>query len=468
MAVTEAARRQIILKALEAHHQDPTAERRPFPLSRGTTVLPVVSIPLETPLLNWKSFRIAPALADHPTAPLVAADPEGMEAQAVVAELVRASHRLADELKQSLKDDGQDEPGVITRAGVLINANTRCVLMRELLADGELQSTTIRVAVLPADIRAPELFDLEAVLQKQRDHKDGYSLVSELMMLRTLHDEGRMTEQQIAKRQRLAQKDVVMRFEVLGMMERARHLVEPSLPIKSFDSGKKSQLQNWKELNLRVKELDDREGPEAGDDHLREWLHLHLLNLGAVHNLRRAPYGWVDRHLLNALESGGDIASKIAAAVVSAEPTSPPNSKEDGLDLLDFGRSVEKTASNAVRSVLNLTVAAKTAGPDGTVDLPDGTKVNSNDVLRVLKKTAEVGLKDSQIRLDAGERLEAPGRLVEGAVRSMTQALKALYEAIDQSGFGPYVEGITALLDELSGQVEEARESLDQFGAGSA
>jgi len=56
------------------------------------------------------------------------------------------------------------------------------------------------------------LLDLEAVLQKQKEHKDEYNLVSELMMLRTLPTDANMTEQQIARRQRLASaKEVTLR-----------------------------------------------------------------------------------------------------------------------------------------------------------------------------------------------------------------------------------------------------------------
>ena len=165
----------------------------------------------------------------------------------MVTDLVRSEHRHAGDLKDSLKD-GQDQPGVITREGVLINANTRCVLLRELAAEGGLQSQGIRVAVLPADVLEPELLDLEAVLQKQKEHKDEYNLVSELMMLRTLHTEAQMTERQIARRQRLASaKEVTLRFRILDLMERAWHRVEPPLPIGAF-ARETDKLQNWKEL----------------------------------------------------------------------------------------------------------------------------------------------------------------------------------------------------------------------------
>ena len=78
--MTEASRVQQVQKALAAHESNKEPERSPFPLSRGRTMLPVVAIPVTVPLLNAKSFRIAPALLDHPqsVALLALQDSRGM------------------------------------------------------------------------------------------------------------------------------------------------------------------------------------------------------------------------------------------------------------------------------------------------------------------------------------------------------------------------------------------------------
>lgn len=112
-------------------------------------------------------FRVAPKLADHPQVAVVTSDPYGPESQRIVTELVLSEHRHAGDLKESLKD-GQGQPGVITREGALINANTRCVLMRELAAEGDLRAQAIRVAVLPSDVLDPELLDLEACSRSRK------------------------------------------------------------------------------------------------------------------------------------------------------------------------------------------------------------------------------------------------------------------------------------------------------------
>jgi hypothetical protein len=380
----------------------------------------------------------------------------------VVAELVRARHSHVPELKESLREEGQENPGVITRSGVLINANTRCVLMRELLVDGTLRENAIRVAVLPEDITAAELYDLEAVLQKQRDYKDDYDLVSELMMIRTLHEEGGMSAARIAKRQRISAAGVTLRFKVLSLMERARLLTSPPLPIKEF-GGEKTQLQNWKELVTRIEKLDEECGRESGDNHLREYIELHLLGMGAVHTLRAATPGWVDGHLVGTLPRAGSVGKRIAAVAEQGEqPTTLANApiEANGLDLLDFGTNGD-TGSQSVRAVLDLTVKALAAGT-GDVQLPDGTSMPGPDVVEALKTSTKAALKSSKMQLDAGERLEKPARLFESARNSLEQANLALADVIDDPDFAVSLPEIESLVEDLTTAIDEARESLER------
>lgn len=469
--MTEASRIQHLQKALAAHEGSKEPERSPFPLSRGRTMLPVVTIPVTVPLLNAKSFRIAPALRDHAQADLVKADPDNPEAQKIVADLVRKRHSHADALKESLRDEGQADPGVITRSGILINANTRCVLMRELLHEGQLRENAMRVAVLPEDVDPAELYDLEAVLQQQEDHKDEYDLVSALMMIRTLHEEGGMTAAQIAKRQRFSKAGVLLRFKMLALMERACLLTEPPLPIQEF-GGKTTQYQNWKELVARVEKLDEEGDKEAGDNHLREFLQLHAIGMGAVHSLRSAPPGWVDNHLLGALaKNGGEIGSKIVTHAKGATNGTTPAGQtdsdtdgpdDDGLSLLDFGGGDGESGSKAVESVLAVTMKARGAGTTGEVELPDGSKVAAADVIDAITQSTKAALKDSKRVMEAGERLEKPKRLLEEARDALDDAIRALDEVIDDPEFAPAIPDIDSLLEDLATQVDEARETMER------
>src|ERR1017187_4321629 len=65
-------------------------------------------------------------------------------------------------LKDDLREHGQSEPGIITRAGVLINGNTRQAALKEL---GEKH---IRVGVLPPDAGFDDLQSIELSLQLRK------------------------------------------------------------------------------------------------------------------------------------------------------------------------------------------------------------------------------------------------------------------------------------------------------------
>ncbi len=74
--MTESSRAQQIRRSLEQQQAtDGPKETLAVPLQRGSAVLPVVILPLSVPVLNAKSFRIAPKLADHPQAAVVTRRP---------------------------------------------------------------------------------------------------------------------------------------------------------------------------------------------------------------------------------------------------------------------------------------------------------------------------------------------------------------------------------------------------------
>src|SRR5689334_20055941 len=108
MTTSSNARAKQIERALTDHRSKTpgAAETARIPF-RGGRVVEVIELPLDVPILNAHSFRIAPDLADHPKRAVVESDPETEEAQEVVAELVRKAHRNAEELKQSLLTEGQ-------------------------------------------------------------------------------------------------------------------------------------------------------------------------------------------------------------------------------------------------------------------------------------------------------------------------------------------------------------------------
>src|SRR5256885_1365285 len=131
--MTDEGRKKQIEQALAARAEKPTAEQHthPLPWRGGETYFPVVELPLDVPLLNADSHRIRAEL-EAPEYEFVRKERSSARAQQALASLWKTAHRKFDKLKEDLLVQGQTEPGVITRAGVLVNGNTRLVALREL------------------------------------------------------------------------------------------------------------------------------------------------------------------------------------------------------------------------------------------------------------------------------------------------------------------------------------------------
>jgi len=84
-----------------------------------------------------------------------------------------------------LKRRGQVEPGVITAAGVVINANRRMAILSKLHKDtGEDKYAYLDVSILPRSISDAEIYKIEARLQYAKDFKQGFGAVNELLKIR--------------------------------------------------------------------------------------------------------------------------------------------------------------------------------------------------------------------------------------------------------------------------------------------
>lgn len=439
--MTENSRKAHITAALAALNERPNEARETYraPI-RGSKLLDVIDIPLDVPVLNADSFRIAATLQEHPQRQLVVDDPDSPEAQVIVAQLVRKAHRKADDLLENLLDEGQVQPGVITRSGKLINANTRCVLLRELAATGRGTVRTLRVAVLPPDVTANELLELEMVLQQQVDLKDEYRLVNKLLMIEKLHDHG-FTDDQIARILRESNKArggkarITDQREVLRLMRRAAKLPSEPISINHFDQ-EVDQLQNWLELLRQVRKLEDAGRPREADQHIRRWMTPYLVGVSSVHNLRHAVDDWIESEgVVEAVQDHDDLRSVLAAVPSQVGPVDAEDLDEElGLGLLGSDEPESRQDENAAQAVLDLTVAALKAG-HGDVKLPNGRVVAGTDIKETLRTATKDALERKKRRFEAGSRLQRPATELERARVALVNALEALAEVGSDAEF---------------------------------
>ena len=172
---------------------------------------------------------------------------------------------------------GQEEPGIVTRDGTLINGNTRAAALLDLGVDG------IDVAVLPETATPDDLISVEMKLQMLQLTHQHYSFTNQLLMMRRYLDSGK-SWQDLAKEmnwQKLAERRINQHMRWLDYIEELRELSGGRLGYEAFDN-KKEHLKNLDD-DYQGLLSDDR---EAAED--LKWTRLTALVLGVNKDQIRA------------------------------------------------------------------------------------------------------------------------------------------------------------------------------------
>ncbi|WP_327246154.1 ParB/RepB/Spo0J family partition protein [Streptomyces sp. NBC_01320] len=156
-------------------------------------VVQVIDMPVESLYYNPGTHRIRAQRSFDPARDRrLDDDPWSDESQSYLQHLLQAepadpSKRDKDfeELKQSLKEFRQNEPGLITREGILVNGNTRAAALRELGV------AHIRVGVLPDSCTWGDINTVELALQLRPDTRRDYSYINQLLAIDEQVEAGR-------------------------------------------------------------------------------------------------------------------------------------------------------------------------------------------------------------------------------------------------------------------------------------
>jgi hypothetical protein len=160
---------------------------------RGSTLhVPVISMPVDLVSYNPDTHRIrAQRSTDVTGAQALDNHPWGSAAQSYLHRLLMGDPAEPSKidpsfnaLKEDLREHGQNEPGIVTRAGVLINGNTRRAALKELGHEH------IRVGVLPPDAGSEDIQGIELSLQLRKDHRRDYSFMNFLLAIDERVDAG--------------------------------------------------------------------------------------------------------------------------------------------------------------------------------------------------------------------------------------------------------------------------------------
>nr|WP_203187692.1 transcriptional regulator [Streptomyces pratensis] len=150
------------------------------------------------------------------------------------------------DLMKSLGEVDQQEPGLITHEGILVNGNTRAAALRKL------KKTSIRVGVLPPSFTWEDINAVELALQLRPDERRDYSYINRLLAMEEQELLGRAAED-ISREFHIQLKTFRQERWILGvireMIDRSRTEDGSQLSLTDFEGHQ----ENLKELHRNYK-----------------------------------------------------------------------------------------------------------------------------------------------------------------------------------------------------------------------
>ncbi|MGX1775272.1 hypothetical protein ACWIGW_24385 [Nocardia brasiliensis] len=454
------------INAIGPDHQD----RRPL-LWRGQDVpWPVVQIPVTHALLNPYSHRIKAQVGSDAAHEAIRADPFGDDSQKAIAGIIRKTPQYA-RLKAILARDKQQEPGVMTRAGVLINANTRLVALREL------NIGYIKVQILPPDATPAELTELELGFQMRPETRQDYSFTNSLLFIKDLLDDGWIPQRIGLEMDRSLDEDkesdrkkAVQRIEtdarLLQLIETIRATSGGKIPYEYFDA----EIQNIRDID-NAYETQRKKNPHEAQ-RVRDAKIVGMLADLDYRKVREIDETLLNSYVLPALEEEEPLKA-ITAVLANGASTTAEGEDLLGLDILDSLTETADPGSDEV-SLLPIYQLLATADEDGEVAFPatdNGvvetmpTRVFAAAVNKALTLAIDIKEQDSKGK----DQLQSPMRYLSVAASSCDRARDALKAVAAAQGFSigklrTAYEDYMRSHDELSMMLEELGIQIDESG----
>lgn len=462
-AITEEARRHAVAAAATAAASAPAGQREVGSVIYKGEKLPlaVARVPLEHVLLNPRSHRIRAQLQSRPGSDYqtVMDDPYGAHAQQLLRDLLKQTEGYS-RIKASLARQGQDEAGVITAGGVLINANTRAVALEEL---GE---SYIDVMVLPEDATDRELDELELSLQMARDLKQDYSFTSQLLFIEDLVDAGWGIEE-LGMRlrpdlpddkngRRDARQHVHQELRLLSLIREVIDLSGGAATFVQFDDRRQALIEISDDYEAEKNKRPD-DATRVRDAQLAGM----LANID-YRRLRGVDLRLLDGYLPTAMREDrvlGPVSDALlspATSVGSAEDDDPTAALA-GLDLLDDDEAAPAGDAATLPSFRTVLTLLARAGDDEFVILPGAEPdeaISRHGFVAAVGEVFETALQNRRDDNDQIDELAKPERFLRDAIRAIDNSRTTFEQVHNRGSF----DRDTFLLAR-----EELDRALDQF-----
>jgi hypothetical protein len=428
--MTAEARRQAIEKAMEAFAEPGSPMERiqlPYKDSQGGPY-PVIRVPVDAVLFNPRSHRIKSQLESHPKRELVESDPYSSEAQSVIHEILAQTEGF-EPLKANLSEYGQRDPGVVTRDGLLVNANTRLAALRDIGID------YVRAALLPSDADEHAIDRLELELQVQRDFKQNYTFTNELIFINELLNAHGYTEEKAAKALNWAasadQKElkrgvdrVRQAVRLYAAVRYIQSLGEQAVPLTFFDDKRQALI----DLDDKYESLKDTD-PD-GAERMREARILGILSGNFYRELRKIDGAAAVDTLLARLEEKEVLGEEISASVVGA--LGPANGDpDDDADLLD-GSDADAVSESNLGALI--TVISQSYGKD-EIELQAGKQISRETILREVAESVDETAEEVQATDRFAKSITGPIKNLSAAVTSARAAATTYAQVHNTPGF---------------------------------
>lgn len=376
--------------------------------------IPVISMPLSVLKYNPDTHRIkAQRSLDAERDKQLDEDPYGEIGQKYLHYLLMGDSTdpsSADPNFLALKDDlsehGQTDPGIVTRAGVLINGNTRAAALREL------GRSDIRVGVLPSDAASGDLEAVELSLQLRKEHRRDYSFMNTLLAIEERRDRG-MTDEQIISEFRIRQKTLERNLWILAavreVIERSKSDFSDgtttSLRLIDFerDQGKLEELHRGFQA-MKARSPDDAEA-------MREQ---RLLAIA------------LDRSKTDVRLIGADFAQEFMPSVIPEPPPATAETRTIPGTAISAAQPAPKVASlRALTDTVLQARAVEVAGDQAPADEASDASKNLADIRVNLTQaivTADVRAKQQKRKAAAVDRLGDANEDLEFTLEAIAKA----------------------------------------------
>lgn len=405
----------------------------------------VIDLPLSGLYLNPGTHRIRAQRTHKPDQDRnLDKDPFGEAGQAYLTGLLKAKPSNPDlrdpdfdKLKEDLSKFGQNDPGLVTHHGVLVNGNTRAVALREL------GRQSMRVGVLPPSFTQADVDAVELALQLRQDQRRDYSYINRLLAMEEQAALGR-TPEQIAKEFRIRTATYHQERWILSVIKELndRSASGGGVALRLVDwEGAQERLKELQRLYVKLESLD-RDQAEI----LKEWRLAAILLDFSKTDVRHIDEVFLEEGYL------GKTLPKELADIGAASPAESVSIPGLGLDV-----PAAPSGVSAARALNDRLLRAKATVRNTTVGLSDSEKAQAQALLDEAKDAFDQAIdshnRDGRVRK---RKQLAPARLAD-ACANIDQCVVELVQArtsnsLDEEAFDEAVLKLQGSLRKLAQQ----------------